>query len=135
MISSSFSLYSVPGGSPESVAFTKRKKKQLTVSWRDPDKKLQNGELTGYKVCYSDKANNPNNPNCSVCYIDKARSSNPSCLIGKDNQPHTIVIKKLRPATKYFVTVAAGTIAGYGINSSEISNITNGGKTLIRLNL
>jgi hypothetical protein len=39
------------------------------------------------------------------------------------------VIKNLRPATKYFVTVAAGTSGGYGPNSAEISKITSGGKT------
>ena len=72
-----------------------------------------NGELIGYRVCYS----------------DKARSSNPSCILIKNAQSSTAVINNLQPATEYFVTVAAGTKAGYGPKSAEISNITDGGKT------
>ena len=71
-----------------------------------------NGELTGYRVCYSDKAST-SNPRC--CRINAQYS--------------TVVITNLRPATKYFVTVAAGTSVGFGPKSTEISAITNGGET------
>ena len=128
-----FYLYSVPSGSPWNVTITKRSKNKLSVSWRAPDQSLQTDELTGYKVCYSDKARSSNS-NCSVCYSDKVRSRNPSCFQEND-QSYTTVIKKLRPAIKYFVTVTAGTSGGYGRKSAEISKITNGGKTIIRLNL
>ena len=41
------------------------------------------------------------------------------------------MIKNLRPGTKYFVTVAAGTSAGYGPKSTEVSEITRDeGKTI-----
>jgi hypothetical protein len=93
------------------VAFTKRSKEQLTVSWRALSENSQNGQLTGYRVCYSNKANS-NNPSCSP----------------KNAQSYTAQISDLRLATKYFVTVAARTAAGYGPKSEEINNITNGGK-------
>ena len=111
MTSSSFSLFSVPSGAPGSVALTTRSRNKLTVSWSAPSRNLRNGKLTGYRVCYSDKEN----------------SSNPSCF-QKNALSNTTVIEKLRPATKYFVTVAAATSAGYGPKSMEISKITNGGK-------
>jgi hypothetical protein len=107
------SLSSVPSGPPWNVTITNRSKNELTVSWRAPDQSLQTDELTGYKVCYSDKAGS-SNPNCSQ----------------ENDQSYTIVIKNLRPATKYFVTVGAGTSGGYGPNSAEISKITSGGKTI-----
>jgi netrin-G3 ligand len=109
--SSSFSFFSVPSGAPGSVAFTTRSTNKLTVSWSAPSGNLRNGKLTGYRVCYSDKEN----------------SSNPSCF-KKNALSNTTVIQKLRPATKYFVTVEAATNAGYGPKSMEISKMTNGGK-------
>jgi hypothetical protein len=93
------------------VAFIKRSKSKLTVSWRSPAQKLRNGQLTGYNVCYS----------------DKSRSSNPICS-PTNAHSNTAKINNLRFATKYFVTVAARTTAGYGLKSMEISKITNGGK-------
>ena len=36
------------------------------------------------------------------------------------------MIRKLRPTTTYFVTVAAGTSVGYGVKSAEITR--DGGK-------
>ena len=110
-ITSSFSLFSVPSGAPELVAFTTRSRNKLTVSWSAPSKNLRNGKLTGYRVCYSDKAN----------------SNNPSCF--QQNYPsNTAQINNLQSATKYFVTVAAATSAGYGPKSMAIIKITNGGK-------
>jgi hypothetical protein len=93
------------------VVFTNRSKEQLTVSWGAPSRNSQNGKLTGYRVCYS----------------EKARSSNSSCS-PTNAQSYTAQINNLRSATKYFVTVEAGTTAGYGPKSEEISKITNGGK-------
>ncbi|CAB4029490.1 receptor-type tyrosine- phosphatase S, partial [Paramuricea clavata] len=98
-----------PSGAPELVAFTTRSRNKLTVSWSAPSKNSRNGKLTGYRVCYSDKAN----------------SSNSSCF-QKKYPSNTAVIKNLRSATKYFVTVAAATSAGYGRKSMKISKITNG---------
>ncbi len=53
--------------------------------------------------------------------------SNPSCF-SENASSFTAEIKNLRRATKYSVTVAAGTSAGYGPKSTEISKITNEGK-------
>ena len=95
------------------MAFTTRSKEQLTVFWSAPSRNSQNGELTGYRVCYSDKEN----------------SSNPSCSPKNAQAYYDIAqIRDLQPATKYFVTVAARTAAGYGPKSEEINKITNGGK-------
>ncbi|CAB4001321.1 receptor-type tyrosine- phosphatase S-like isoform X11 [Paramuricea clavata] len=101
-------IEAAPSGAPRSVAFTKRSRSKLTVSWIAPSRNSQNGELTGYNVCYS----------------DKSRSSNPSCS-PTNAHSNTAQINNLQPATKYFVTVAARTIAD-GPKSAEISKITNG---------
>jgi hypothetical protein len=93
------------------VVFTNRSKEQLTVSWSAQSENSQNDKLTGYRVCYSDKANS-NNQSCSP----------------KNAQSYTAQISDRQPATKYFVTVAARTAAGYGPKSEEINKITNGGK-------
>jgi hypothetical protein len=106
-----FPFFPAPSGAPKSVAFIKRSKSKLTVSWRAPAQKLRNGQLTGYNVCYS----------------DKSRSSNPICS-PTNAHSNTAQINNLRFATKYFVTVAARKTAGYGLKSMEISKITNGGK-------
>ncbi len=116
--SCSFFLYSVPSTPPSSVpssppsnvAFTYRSKNQLKISWQAPHRNSWNSELTRYEVCYSDKGRTGS---CSV----------------KNAQSTTAAIKNLQPSTKYFVTVAAGTRAGYGPKSAEISKITNGSKT------
>ena len=95
------------------MAFAKRSRNKLTVSWIAPAENSQNGKLTGYNVCYS----------------ENARSSNLSCS-PTNAQSYTAQINNLQPATKYFVTVAARTTAGYGPKSAEISKITNGGKNI-----
>ena len=93
------------------VAFTYRSSETLTISWTAPPRNSWNGQRLTYQVCSS----------------YNARSSNPTCS-SENIQSSTAVIKNLRPATKYFVTVAAGTSAGYGPKSTEISKITNEGK-------
>ena len=108
-----FSFLLAPGSAPQKVAFKHRTYRKLEISWDIP-LHLLNGKLTGYKVCYSAEAN----------------SSNQKCFEKKKKL--TIFSTKIRdlcPATKYFVTIAAGTSAGYGPKSSEIDKITNGGKT------
>ena len=112
-----FLFFSVPSSPPSNVIFTHRSKTQLTISWRAPLKSSLNGKLTGYQVCYSDKA---------IILYPKCSSPFDFWL---NAQSSSAVIKNLRPSTKYFVTVAAGTNAGYGTKSAEISKITNGGKT------
>ena len=42
-------------------------------------------------------------------------------------------ITSLQPATKYFVTVSAGTSDGFGRKSVELSEMTYGGKRLIMI--
>jgi hypothetical protein len=93
------------------VNINSRSNDSLGISWKAPDKKLWNGKLTGYQVCYS------------------------SSVIGENQECfHTgssvlsYNIPQLQPSTRYFVTVAASTKIGYGNKSSEISKITNGGK-------
>ncbi len=115
--SCSVSLCSAPSRPPSNVAFifTYRSKTQLKISWSPPPTWSWNGILTGYQVCYS----------------DKARSSSPICFLTNNAQSSTFVINNLRPATKYFVTVAAGTSVGYGTKSADVSRITDGGKTQI----
>ena len=110
-----FSFYSAPSSPPSNVVFTQRSKNQLTISWTAPPRDSWNGQRITYQVCSS----------------YNARSRNPTCF-SENIQSSPAVIKNLRPGTKYFVTVAAGTSAGYGPKSAEVSEITrDGGKTPI----
>ncbi|XP_028402580.1 receptor-type tyrosine-protein phosphatase delta-like isoform X10 [Dendronephthya gigantea] len=97
----------VPSGPPLDVKFESRGKTTLQLSWMDPRSDLHNGILRGYQVCYS----------------SQKTSTSPKC-----NEITTLsfTIDDLRPSTKYFVTVAAGTRAGFGIKSAEINKTTNG---------
>ena len=109
----------VPSRAPSKVVFTQRSKNQLTISWTAPPRDSWNGQRITYQICYS----------------YNARSRNPSCSSEKI-QSSTAVIKNLVPGTRYFVTVAAGTSAGYGPKSAKVSEITrDGGKTPIGLSI
>ena len=104
-----------PSGPPLSVAFVYRTKNSLSVSWQAPDEDVRNGKLTGYQVCYSNKKN----------------LENPSCIATNTTLSYTII--NLQQSTKFFVTVSAGTNAGFGTKSPEINKTTNGGEyTIIR---
>ena len=96
-------------GPPLNVAFKSRGKTSLQVSWNAPEESLQNGELTGYQVCFY------------------TRNTAPECLVLKSTKVLSLTLNNLRPSTKYYVTVAASTTAGYEKKSLEISEITNGG--------
>ena len=52
-------------------------------------------------------------------------STSPKC--NETNAILSFTIDNLQPSTKYFVTVAAGTSAGFGNKSAEINKTTNGG--------
>ena len=113
-----FSFCSVPSSPPSNVVFTHRSKNQLTISWTAPPRHTWNSQRLKYQVCSY-----------------KAKSSNPKCFY-VNSRTSTAVIKNLRPATRYFVTVAAGTSAGYGPKSTKVSEITrDGGKTPICISI
>ena len=106
-----------PSGPPLDVAFISRTKDSLSVSWQAPDEDVRNGKLTGYQVCYSDQR-----------YLE-----NPTCIATSTTLSHTI--NNLQQTTKYFVTVSAGTSAGFGTKSLEINKTTNGSKCLYSVNI
>jgi hypothetical protein len=97
------------------VTLKSRDKNSLEVSWRAPDKYLQNDELTGYQVCFY------------------TRDTTPECLVLKSTNVLSLTLNNLRPSTKYFVSVSAITKAGNGEKSLEVSKITNGGN-LVNMN-
>ena len=68
-----------------------------------------NGKLTGYQVCYSETPGPANNPQCTA-----------------ETKLLQYTIRNLKPSTKYVVSIAAGTSAGFG-TKKEINKITNGG--------
>ena len=98
-----------PDGPPLDVVFVSKSKTSLTVSWKPPEKMFRNGIVNKYKVCYSTKG------------------IKESCKDVVSTTSYSI--KKLKPATKYFVRVSAGTIVGYGVYSKEYSDITNESKS------
>ena len=99
-----------PDGPPLDVVFDSKSKTSLTVSWKHPEETFRMGIINKYKVCYSTK-----------------NAKMQKCKNGISTTSYSI--KKLKPATKYFVRVSAGTIAGYGVYSKEYSDITNEGKS------
>ena len=103
-----FLFTAVPNDPPLNVRFITRMKKKLVVSWNKPDKGRWNGIATRYKICYS----------------TQHRASQPRC---SETNRFSYEITSLQPATRYFVTVSAGTSDGFGPKSEEISKITNGG--------
>ena len=94
------------------VSFQSRDKNSLNISWEAPKRSEQNGKLTGYQVCF---------------YTDNTDKNHKECR-ETTSEKFDFKIDGLKPSTKYFVTVAAGTKIGYGNRSSEIYKITNGGK-------
>ena len=106
-----FLFAAVPSAPPLNVRFTTRTKKKLAVSWSEPDKGRWSGTATQYKICYS----------------TQQRDLYPRC---KETHGLSYEITPLQPATRYFVTVSAGTRDGIGPQSEEISVITNGGVNL-----
>ena len=87
------------------------------MSWNAPDTKFWNGVLTRYLLCYNQPARTPR------------------CRFIRSSGRLQGTIYNLQPTTKYFVTVSAGTKVGYGNKSLEISKITSGGKTLVRIEI
>jgi hypothetical protein len=96
-------------GPPLNVTVESRDKNSLEVSWKVPDKRLQNSELTGYQVCLYTMA------------------TTPECFVFKSTKVLSLTLNNLQPSTKYFVVVLAITKAGYGEKSLEVSKITSGG--------
>ena len=101
-----------PSGPPLDVAIISRDKKWLILSWKLPEQRFRNGKILHNLVCRS----------------TKSADTSPACINSVRLSRGIYHLLNLRPATKYFVTVAAGTSAGYGVKSAEISGITNGGK-------
>ena len=106
-----FFFTKAPSGPPLDVTFKHRSKSSLMILWTAPDKCSRNGKLIGYQVCYS----------------DQTKSKNPTCIGTNTSRALSYTIKNLAPSTKYFVTVSAGTISGFGPKSRDINKTTNGG--------
>ena len=104
-----FLSIAVPTVPPLDVGFTSRGERKLVVSWNEPDTRIWSGKATRYKICYS----------------TQQRASRPRCL--ETIRLSSYEITSLNPATRYFVTVSAGTTAGFGPKSEEISEITKEG--------
>ena len=85
-----------------------RTRTKLVVSWKKPNSQEWSGGVTRYEICYSTEERILW-PKCSV-------------TIGLSYE-----IASFKPATKYFVTVSAGTSDGFGPKSAKINEITYGG--------
>ena len=90
------------------MRFTARGERRLVVSWNEPDTRRWNGAATQYKLCYS----------------TQQRASRPRCL---QTNRLSYEITSLQPFKRYFVTVSAGTTAGFGPKSVEIHEVTKEG--------
>ena len=106
-----FLFIAVPTVPPLNVRFASHDRRKLVISWNEPNSQEWSGEATRYEICHS---------------IDE-RASQPKC---SETMGLSYEITSFKPATKYFVTVSAGTRVGFGPKSSEISRITYGGMNL-----
>ena len=81
----------------------------LEVTWEQLHENDTNGNITGYRVCYSTQ-----------------QLSLVSCLEHQDvaGIDTTINLTGLNEATSYFVAVKAGTEAGFGPNGNNLTNAT-----------
>jgi hypothetical protein len=82
----------------------------LEVTWEKLQESDTNGNITGYRVCYSTQ-----------------QFSGNSCpqsedVVGADN--NTFNLTGLNEATPYFVAVQAGTQAGFGPIGNKLNNTT-----------
>ena len=109
-----FLSIAVPTAPPLDVGFTSRGERKLVVSWNEPDTRIWSGKATRYKICYS----------------TQQRASRPRCL---ETSRLSYEITSLNPATRYFVTVSAGTTAGFGPKSEEIHEVTKEGMNPARV--
>ena len=89
-----------------------RTRNKLVVSWKKPNSKEWSGGVTRYEICHS---------------IHEGASQ----LKCSETMGLSYEITPFKPATKYFVTVSAGTIDGFGPKSAEISRITYGGMSRV----
>ena len=105
---SHFLFIAVPTVPPSNVRFASRDRRKLAVSWDKPNSQEWSGEVTRYEICHS---------------IHEG-ASQPKC---SETMGFSYEITSFKPATKYFVTVSAGTSDGFGPKSAEISRITYGG--------
>lgn len=94
-------------GPPLDIVLKSRGKTSLEVSWKAPNG--PNSELIGYKICF------------------RTKETSPECSELKGTKVLSITINDLQPSAMYFVTVSAGTEAGFGEKSLEVSKMTNGG--------
>ena len=97
----------VPTVPPLNLRFTAHGKRKLVLSWNQPDTRVWSGNATRYKICYS----------------NQERASRLRC---SETTRLQYEITSLQPATRYFVTVSAGTSYGFGPKSAEVSEMTYG---------
>ena len=98
----------MPSRPPSGVVIESRSEKELNVTWNPLERKFWNGKLIGYQICY---CSGESCKDWECAYVKTPAMS--------------YSISQLESATKYSVTVAAGT--KIGSKSSEVSEITNGG--------
>ena len=100
-----------PSEPPLDVTITSRGKHGLRLSWKPPEQGLRNAKILHYRVCRS----------------TSSADTSPTCINSVRLSRGYYYLRNLQPGTKYFVTVAAGTSAGYGVKSAEISVTTKEG--------
>ena len=94
----------MPQGPPISVTTDSNECTSVSVSWSPPDVTLQNGVITSYKLFYTTDNSLPWDMRTSTI----VRAAN--CSL-----PQSTRITNLRtPSSLYYISVSAGTSAGFG---------------------
>ncbi|VDO97704.1 unnamed protein product [Soboliphyme baturini] len=101
----------VPTGAPQGVVVEALSSHELRVMWEPPPKSEQHGLITYYKIIWEAESDNGDNNDNN----DKT-----GVVVQAAEKQRSVVISGLRPYTMHKVSVAAGTIKGFGPGSPPV---------------
>ncbi|TRY91082.1 hypothetical protein DNTS_014515 [Danionella cerebrum] len=100
-----------PEGPPQDVTLEAITSQSIKVTWKAPQKQLQNGVIRGYQVCHREHSTNGSQQ--FLCISVEATG-----------ETETLSLNNLRKFTEYEVVVQASNSAGPGPASSEVRATT-----------
>ncbi|KFD70875.1 hypothetical protein M514_01174 [Trichuris suis] len=124
---------SAPSGPPEGVVVEAISPQELKVIWEPPPKNQQHGLISSYQVFW-ELASTEDNVNIVEHGDDDDSDEDDDdddeealsgSLTQSADKQRSVTIGNLKPYTQYRVTVAAGTVKGYGPRSEPVIAQTN----------
>uniref|UniRef100_A0A4W4FCD7 Cell adhesion molecule DSCAM n=1 Tax=Electrophorus electricus TaxID=8005 RepID=A0A4W4FCD7_ELEEL len=100
-----------PEGPPQDVTLEAMSSQSIKVTWKAPQKHLQNGMIRGYQVCH--REHSANGSHQFIC-----------ASVESTGDSETLTLNNLKKYTQYEVVVQASNSAGPGPASSEVRATT-----------